>query len=311
MIKYENFNEFYSNMNIENNKILDDWKRIKMRKRKVSICILTIIVLLDLLAVWIIHKISLFIIVEIFIIDIFVYIILQILFDNKQVSEFNIEYKEKVIEKLLENFIEELDYIPQKSMPNSIFDEVHYGGNYNKYYSDDYIEGKIKEQKIIMSDILVQREEKTINPNGNEAIQIITIFDGLFAKINLKKSINSTLNIIRDYGITLPTNQKLEMDSSEFEKKFNVYSNNEIIGMQLLTPDVQEDILYLYNKYNINFNIYIFENRMYVLFNTGNMFEIFSTKNNPIKMLERYFEIMKFIHNLVEKIIMTIEETQI
>ena len=52
-------------------------------------------------------------------------------------------------------------------------------------------------------------------------------------------------------------------------------------------------------------------NKMYVLFNTGNMFEVFSTKNSPNEVLEKYFEIMKFIYKLVNKILITIDSTQI
>ena len=81
--------------------------------------------------------------------------------------------------------------------------------------------------------------------------------------------------------------------------------------MQLLTSDIQEDILALYNKYEISFDIAIMHNKMYVLFDTGSMFEVFSTKNSPNEVLEEYFDIMKFIYKLVDKILITIESTQI
>ena len=37
----------------------------------------------------------------------------------------------------------------------------------------------------------------------------------------------------------------------------------------------------------------------------------FRIKKNPNEMLEKYFEIMKFIYKLVDKILKTIENTQI
>lgn len=75
--------------------------------------------------------------------------------------------------------------------------------------------------------------------------------------------------------------------------------------------DIQENILNLYNKYKIDFQITIMNDKMYVLFHTGSMFEVFSTKNNPNKVLEKYFEIMKFIYKLVDKIITTIKNTPV
>lgn len=310
-MKYENFNEFFSNMDIDNSKILENWEKIRKKSRKASLISLIIILIVDTIILVTIKSISIFSIVPIFIIDIFIFIISQIILGNKEITQFNKDYKEKVVNKMLENFIDELDYIPLKGMPSNIYDEAQYGSHYNKYYSDDYFEGKIDNQKIIMSDLLVQEETTKKDKDGNETTETTTIFNGLFGKINLDKSINSNLNITRDYGFSLFNKQKLEMDSYEFEKNFNVYTDNNIIAMQLLTADIQEDILELYNKYKIDFHIVIMHNKMYVLFNTGNMFEVFSTKNSPTVVLEKYFEIMKFIYKLVKKILITIEDTQI
>ena len=96
----------------------------------------------------------------------------------------------------------------------------------------------------------------------------MTIFGGLFGKIELEKSINSNLNITRDYSSSIKKTQKLEMDSYGFEKIFNVYTDNNIIAMQLLTSDIQEGLLDIYNKYKIDFHIIIKQNKMYVLFDT-------------------------------------------
>ncbi len=310
-MKYKDFIEFFSNMDTDNSKIISRWEELKKRKREVFFFTIIIILIVDML---ILYKMKIFVpfaITPIIIVDIFIIIISQIISGNKEVAQFNKDYKENVINKMLGNFIEELDYIPLKSMPSNIYDEAQYGGHYNKYHSDDYFEGKINGQKIIMADLLVQEETTQIDQNGNRRTEITTKFNGLFGKINLSKSINSNLNITRDYRFSLFNKQRLEMDSYEFEKVFNVYTDNNIIAMQLLTADIQEDILELYNKYKIDFHIVIKNSEMYVLFNTGNMFEVFSTKNNPTEVLKKYFEIMKFIYKLVEKILITIDNTQI
>ena len=230
---------------------------------------------------------------------------------SKEIIKSNQEYKEKIIEKMLQNFIDELDYIPLKEMPSDIFDEANYGGYYNSYVSDDYFEGKINNQNIKMADLLVQRITVEKDKDGNEEKKVMTIFGGLFGKIELEKSINSNLNITRDYSSSIKKTQKLEMDSYGFEKIFNVYTDNNIIAMQLLTSDIQEGLLDIYNKYKIDFHIIIKQNKMYVLFDTESMFEVFSTKDNPSEVLKKYFEIMTFIYILIEKILKAIESTQI
>ena len=317
-MKYENFNEFFLNLDIDNNEINSKWKEISKKKRKKNLITLFIILGID---AFIIYKIinllavlkifAIFAIAIIFIVDIFIFIISLLIYGEKDVLQFNKEYKDKVINKLLENFVDDLDYVPLKGLPRSTYDEAKYGGHYNRYHSDDYFEGKINGQKIVMADLLVQEETTTVDKDGNEQKEVETIFHGLFGKINLNKSVNSNLIITKGRGFGYFNIKKLEMDSSEFEKEFNVYADNNIIGMQLLTADIQEDILELYNKYKISFHISIMQDTMYVLFDTGSMFEVFSTQNSPNEVLEKYFDIMKFIYKLVDKIIDTINSTPI
>lgn len=310
-MKYENFNDFFSNLNIDNDNIKSKWEMLNKRKQKFSYITIIIILIVDALLLYKIKYSILFAILALFFVDVFIFIIMQIISGDKNVIKFNKDYKENVIDKLLKNFIEELDYIPLKGMPSDIYNEAHYGGHYNRYYSDDYFEGKINGQKIIMADLLVQEKTTEKQSDGSEKTKTTTIFNGLFGKIELSKSINSSLNITRNPRFSFLNSEKLEMDSYEFEKNFNVYTNNSIIAMQLLTLDVQEDILELYNKYSIDFHISIVDNQMYLLFNTGSMFEVFSRKDSPTQVLEKYFEIIKFIYKLVDKLLLTINNTQI
>lgn len=310
-MRYENFNEFFSHLDVNNNEINSKWEELSKKKRKKSLITFIIIFVIDALILYKLRFLSIFVLAPILTIDIFIFIISLFIYGEKDVLQFNKDYKDKVINKLLENFVEELDYIPLKSMPRNIYDEAKYGGHYNKYHSDDYFEGKIKGQKIVMADLLVQEKTTTRDKDGNEETETTTIFNGLFGKITLDKSINTNLIIKKDNGFEFISIPKLEMDSSEFEKAFDVYCDNNIIGMQLLTSDIQEDILTLYNKYKISFYISIMHNTMYVLFDTGSMFEVFSMTKSPNEILEEYFDIMKFIDKLVNKIIITINNTPI
>lgn len=323
-MKYESFNEFFSNLDVDNNEINSKWKDLSKKERKESLITIIIILAID---AFIIYKVKsllssglfetvglfgiFFAIVPIFVVDMFIFIISMLIFGGKDIVQFNKEYKDKVINKLLENFVEELDYIPLKGLPSNIYDEAEYREDYNRYYSDDYFEGKINGQRIVMADLLVEKETTKTDKDGHVEREVHTIFKGLCGKINLNKSINSNLIIEKDNGFRFHKESSIDMDSTEFEKTFNVYSDNNIIGMQLLTSDIQEDILELYNKYKISFYIAIKQDKMYVLFNTGRMFEVFSTKNKPNEVLEKYFDILKFIYQLVNKITKTIDSTPV
>lgn len=308
-MKYESFTEFLGSLDAKNEQFNNKWEDLKYEKRKKALITAIIILIIDIIILNSVGAFSMFLMVLLFNANVFIFVISHLLIKHKDITQFNNDYKERIINELLKNFIEDVDYVPLKGLPKSIYDEAKYGGFYNKYYSDDYFEGKMNGKKIVMANLLVQKEEEIRDKDGNYETETTTVFNGIFGKINLEKTINCNLTIANDYRTSSFDKQKIDMDSFEFEKEFNVYTDNQITAMQLLTADIQSDILELYNEQKIRFHISITNNTMYVLFNTGRMFEVFSSRKNPNEVLEKFFEIMRFIYMLVDKIINTIDDT--
>ena len=162
-----------------------------------------------------------------------------------------------------------------------------------------------------MADILTQKKESYRDSRGRTRTRTITKFHGLFAKIEMDKSIKSELQIMQDGTFFL--NKKLKMDSSEFEKYFDVKASNQIIGMQLLTADVMEELVDFENKTKMKFDIFIKENELYLRFHSGDMFEPTNLKNGALDKIsiEKYFYMLNFTYNLSNKIINVVNETEI
>lgn len=135
----------------------------------------------------------------------------------------------------------------------------------------------------------------------------------MFAKIIIDKSINSKLRIAQGYSGFLKNPDKLEMDSSEFEKVFNVYASDKIIGMQILTADIMDDILEFRNKTKDEFDIYINEDKIYLRFCCGSLFEPHFKKKEILdeKSLKLYYDILNFTFELTNKIIKVINDVEI
>ena len=106
-----------------------------------------------------------------------------------------------------------------------------------------------------MAEVKTQKEETYEDSNGETKTRRVTIFHGLFAKIIMDKSIDSELRITRNRGIL--SKNKLKMDSSKFEKYFDVEASNKIIGMQILTADIMEKLIEFREKTNMEFDVYI------------------------------------------------------
>ena len=95
-MKYEDFNEFFSSIDADNNEVISKWEELSKRKRKVSIIVVIILLIIDALILYKIRTFSLFVIMPIFIIDIFIYIISQIATNSEDIEQFNNDYKEKL-----------------------------------------------------------------------------------------------------------------------------------------------------------------------------------------------------------------------
>ena len=323
-MKYCNFMDFYATLGKENDEANAKWEEMSEKDNltnKISNIVMFIVDLpiLIVIAICVTHyKIqfqSLYItLLGVFVmifIDFFIALMTEILVGSKNVAEFNEEYKQSVINKMLENFVEDLDYVPQKGMPQKIYNESGYEDYHNEYKSDDYFEGVLCGLKIRMADVTTELVTIERDKDGNTSTETDLLFSGLFGKVKLNKSINMDMRITNDKGLFSKGKHKVEMDAQDFEKVFNVYATNSIVAMQILTIDIQEDIINLYNESKIDFDIIIKDDNMYIFFHTGDMFEVYSMKNKPREILEEYVEIMKFITELVDKMTKTIDKVQL
>lgn len=222
-------------------------------------------------------------------------------------------YKDIVINRLMSNFYDNLEYFPTKEMPEYVYAEANYE-YYDLYSSDDYMEGQVNNKNSIqMAEVLTQREETHIDSEGKEEKETITVFHGLFAKVIIHKSIKGELRIVQNGGMAF-NKERLKMDSSEFEKYFDVQASDKILGMRLLTADIMEALVDFQNKTNMKYDVYIRDNELYLRFYSGPMFEVGrNLKKGAIdeKTVKKYFYMLNFTYNLSNKFINLIEETEI
>ena len=318
------FEDLYSEINV-NEELKSTWEEAVVERKKNNRIAITIFIIIFLIATIVLAIASIkleglnFLIIPKMFFTIFPFMFFGgiVIFGvsrifAKKYKKYAIVFKKTVIEKLIGNFYNNLEYYPEKQMPKRIYDEEKYE-YYNRYYSDDYIEAKINNKYDIgMAEVKTVEERTERDSKGNTRTRTYTKFHGIFAKIVIDKSINSELRIKQNgsYGFS---KNRLEMDSSEFEKYFDVSATNKIIGMQLLTADVMEELISFINKTNLRYDIVIKNNNIYLRFHCGTMFEPENLKKGAIdkEKIEKYFYMLNFTYNLSDKIIKIINETEI
>ena len=219
-------------------------------------------------------------------------------------------YKNKVIPEFVKLINNHLEF---KSFDNELFkmrENYRTSGfdkkMFNSFESNDYVEGFSDDEIFIkMCDVNVQFYE-------DKDKRIPKRFQGIFAHTKCGKYIGTEIKISKNKIKILEQEQRVEMDSAEFEKYFDIYSQNKIEAMQLLTIDVMETLMNFYKKYNLDFEIIFRNNTIYMRFFTGPMFEpqIFRNSMNK-KTLAVYFCILKFIVDVSKSVNKALQEVEI
>jgi hypothetical protein len=144
----------------------------------------------------------------------------------------------------------------------------------------------------------------TTDSEGKKHVK--TKFNGIFGEIQCLKNIKTDLKIsLNKRNLTPIFNEKtkIEMDSTEFEKYFDINTGNRLIAMQILTADLMQLMIDFIKQSNIYYEINIKNNQMYIRFHTGEVFETKMFKKSMDKdMIKKHYDIIEFIFKVIREI---------
>ena len=244
-------------------------------------------------------------IIEILIAYLIFVVILGLILES---SRKNKEFKSIVIPSLVRNYDSHLSFSPVGSITRYQYNAAKFE-SYEIFSSEDSIAGML--DGVIpfnMSNILTQ----TTSTDEDGHTTYYTVFSGLFAEITLNKNTGLDLFVHSDkgfFGKIFKSSNRIEMDSQEFEKLFDVSATDKIKAMQLLTSDIMADLIDFKSKSKKTFELTIRGNKLYFRFHCGNVFERaafkdyldFNTLNDYFNYLNFSCEVSKKIYNLVKE----------
>ena len=108
--------------------------------------------------------------------------------------------------------------------------------------AEDHIVGTYKEIKIDLFETQLSRKVKYKDSNGNTSTRLKTVFDGLILELSMNKSFGGKTVVKKDSGtvgnwfIKKSTSlKKVKLEDPNFEKMFEVYSDDQVEARYLLT----------------------------------------------------------------------------
>ncbi len=284
----QNFDEIY-------NKLKENYKDLDIKRKKtLGIILLTLLVIIivvffasSLLFTFLLIPAS---------------IIFLIIFATINSRKFNKEFKQTIIRDLVKYYDPNLYFSPDSSIRSSLYNDAEFE-KYDNFNSNDYIYGRIGGKiEFQLSD--VRTTNVSIDENGRETE--ITIFRGLFSASNLETDINGKIKIHSDKGLIgkfVRNKDLLHMDSQEFEKYFDVYSEQKILAMRILTSDIMDYLISFKKDNKIKFEITIKNSSFYIRIHCRDMFEGHLFLNVlDYNTLKKYYNYLNFMCLLNQKI---------
>lgn len=215
-------------------------------------------------------------------------------------KEFEIKIKEKILLNFIECFSDfEWDYwiLGYSQIDEKILKSILILPQFNENYSDDNFVGTYKGIPIKIS-------EQTLK--SGLGIYKTNVFDGIVIEYFFKNRQKfPTEIIIKDNGLFTPKGyEKVLLEDTEFNKMFNVYSNNQVECRFILTTGFMEKIKALKILFNAkNIALSFIGRRLFIAIDIGkdsfNIAKLYKRTNNK-KLIEKMYNQFNFILKIAD-----------
>ena len=281
--------------------------RLKIKKRYIIASIITIIVTI------IIAQFNLSFIM----IPIVLAIIITLLLTAKLNNKYRITFKKIFVVKALESKFTDLIYEPNRGIPYetiSATNMMHMGDRYN---SEDFISAKYNGIKFEQADVHIEEEHTSTDSDGDTTTTYVTIFKGRWMIFDFNKSFKADVQIVQKgfgnskvktmslFGKKDDLFKKISMESESFNKRFNVYAQNEHDAFYIITPSLMSRIERLDDLNKGKLLLCFINNRLHIgIYDNKDSFEPYSVfkKINEEKLIKKISDDVEMITQFVDEL---------
>lgn len=172
-------------------------------------------------------------------------------------KDFEKKVKQKVIKSFL-SFFGDFKWSMKQHLSQSLLESSGLTGHIDRIESDDYFKGSFNNIGITISEMTLIREMLVSFIRHDE----IKFFKGIFIKLDLTKEISSHTIIIENLSlcpklftqlpVIFPGLEKIKLEDPDFNRQFDVFSNNQTEARFLLTTTFMERFKHLKEIFNTN-----------------------------------------------------------
>ena len=237
-------------------------------------------------------------------------IVIVLLSTYKLNKKYKGDFKNKFVLKSLEKKFTDLVYEPNRGIPHSTIAATKMMRMGDRYHSEDYVSAKYKDIKFEQSDVHIEEEYQTTDSDGHTTTHYVTIFRGRWMIFDFNKEFKANVQISQKgfsnskvntfWGKKEDLFKKVSMESEEFNKKFNVYAQNEHDAFYIITPPLRlaeknkGKLLFCFIDNKLHIGIYDNKDS----FEPGSVFKQINEEETLNKISEEIETITQFVEEL-------------
>ncbi len=222
---------------------------------------------------------------------------------NKETVAFKRAYKGYFVSRQLEKFFTDIKYDHEKGLEREILKNTSMIHTGDRYYSNDLVCAKYKNVDFMQADVTVQDEHE--DSDGDTSY--VTVFKGRYMIFEFPKKFNFKMMVVpkwssHEYSRNL---KHIEVESTEFNKDFQVYAEDGFEAFYLLDPAFIASMEDLSAAYNKHVSLYFADNKLIIGINNGDDSFEPPKPNMPIDEkaeLEKNYKDIKVITDFVDNL---------
>lgn len=163
----------------------------------------------------------------------------------------NAWYKKEIISRIVQSLVENGEYDPESGIPEKTFIESDLFRRPDRYHSEDLIKGKIGQTSFGFAEVHAEEKQVRSNSKGQTQTTWVKIFKGFMFVADFHKDFSGQTIVCRDSFFNFRGN-RVKLENPEFERRFDVYSSDQVEARYLLSPSMMERIVALDDKFDQN-----------------------------------------------------------
>ncbi len=183
-------------------------------------------------------------------------------------------YKECVIEKLVKAFNERFYYDPKTGITRAEYNMSHFDEKHNEYHSEDRIFGTLENgDNFQLSEVNAAEIIRKKDSSGKTQETKKQTFRGMYGIVRLQKNTLTNIHIASENSFKKFVKNRVEVDSSEFEKYYDCLTKDRVDAMRIFTADLIEKYIEIVRDNKYGFELKIVDNLMFFRYKTNQLFE--------------------------------------